>query len=185
MSAPDWNALERIHDHFRDSAFAICAAGEEVTPQLFAVEADAEGRGLRLAAMPQLIGMLMGSEQGKAAFARMLPDLVRPGPMHDALIEAIGFTPTVFVQINEAWMARAEPGETGPNYVPASQRANRTEAILIALHFETHSIVAIHDIVDTPTRHAVARPFPRPDESEKFFGRFTMQEAIAERSTKH
>lgn len=182
----DAAALEAIKEHFREITFDICAAGEEILPQLMAIRTDAEGRMTGWAALPQFGLLFTEGRRGAAMFSRCLPLLVRAdSPLHRYIAEAIGFDPVVFVQINEAWMAPATEEEMNdPNRTPPSERADRREAILIALHTHARTYPWGYEIVAEPTRHAVMPPMLEPG-PWIVGGRMTMQESAGTEGTTH
>lgn len=169
-AALEWAALEAVHEYFRRQAFAIVAVEEHV-PMLFGVLADASGHVQRASTM---LGFeeLMRDEAGKRRLAQLLPRLVLPDfPTHHEVARALGFEPNVWVQICEAWIARQIEGDPRP----AGDRPDRAEVLMISLHTGAGTTVAVHPIEQTPTRHAVQTPFPKPGDVTCWSGRFTIQ----------
>lgn len=171
MSTLNWVALEAVQDWFRKVAFDIVADGEEVHPMLFAVHASDDGQVLKYGIAPGFEPELFSSEHGKNVFAQMLPHLVNDTPIRRLFSGVLGFTPNVFVQINEVWTALGvDPDKRLP-----SERDDRREGVLIALHLADLTIPTMHMIEDKPTRHAVKAPFPKPEDMPNYTGRMVLQ----------
>jgi len=180
----DWSALKAVHDRFAEVAFGYCAGGCEVKPMLFAVRADARGEVLDMMPMPErLMADAFRDERGKDAFARLLYALVADTPHSRICNAALGWTPNVYVQINEAWWVV----RTGARDVctDLSKEPDRRECILINLHTRERSIPVKHEIVAEPMRHAVRGAFPTPLDIDSFSGRFSVQEANAQHGPQH
>ncbi len=184
MQVLEWGALERVQEHFADIAISICNAGDEVSPQLFVVRANSQGRVVKMVSLaPQTVEVFFGNDAGKDAFGPFVKELLTEGSViRTKFVKELGFEPNVFVQVNEAWAAAPseleEYADGRINGLTPSQHPNREEILMVTLHLPAMSIPVLHRIVDKPKRHAVKGVFPSQAEARNFAGRLTMQDAF-------
>jgi hypothetical protein len=173
-----WNALKAVHDHFASVAFDICATGEEVPPVLMAVKATVTGE------VTQMVGVNTGTlhtnlrnETGKDSLARLLRGLLTDNTdVRRRFVASNGFSPDLFVQGNEAWIAAVPPGTEPSTCGRPSKSRHRKEVIAICLHSRQGTVVVCHEIATKPNRHALPAEFPTPEAVQQVSGRFSVQD---------
>jgi hypothetical protein len=152
-------------------------------PQLYSVKLGKEpGQIAETGALNRLAPKFFDGTFEKDAFRHLLQQLTTPGSLIRRAAGATGaVAPDIVVQINEIWAASVKTpkgmskeeamkhAESGPS---PSERPDRTEKIMIALHAYQYTTMGFCDIVDKPKRHA--EPGVLSPQDIKFGGRFSM-----------
>lgn len=182
MQAISWESLNKLQHQFSQQAINICNKGEDVSPQIFILElAQGTGKHKMVALDGELVHSFFNSDEGKEALSEFLKNMLEPGTkLRHSFETQTGFSPSVIVQINEAWvsMATSTRGLAGPdgNLIRPSLDPQRKECIMVLLHTARGSIPTVHIIESEPVRHCVRGEFPGPESLQNSMGLFAVQD---------
>lgn len=176
--------LEALFKLYGDKAVKRFNMTGRHPPQLYGVKLGKEpGQIEKSFSLNKLAPMFFDGTMQKENFRHLLQQLTTPGSfLRKLAVEMDVPLADIVVQINEAWFA-SEPAEgrtpqqaledsKRDGYVPPSQRPDREERLMIALHMRGYTTMGLCPIVDKPRRHAERGELEPEDIT--FGGRFSM-----------
>ena len=138
------------------NTFGTIAAGiindqhQEVEAQLFLVQLDDKPGRLSdaMAIDPRLINEFQRSGKGKDIMMEFIRQLLTPGnTLHDMVRIQANVRPDIAVHISEVWLAHIYDLDDPRVSIPASQREDKRESLMISVHVPDYTYLG-HSLIE-------------------------------------
>lgn len=177
MSTPDHIDFTALHDQFSQITIKnFNKDGQVYSNAMFIKLAEpvvGVAKPVRIEPMDsRQVHEFMSSQEGRDRFSMFLREVLTEGsPVRESVARSLGFAPDALVHVDEAWTAKPRTGEDPMSVVP-SQRSDRQEVVMIAIHHRWGAtVLGMHPIIQLPTRHA---KFKKLDKAIAVVGRLAM-----------
>lgn len=174
---PDDADFGAAYDVFARCAVEVFTQQGEVQPQFFAVMLGEESGTMEGYEVvdPRFVHRLYQSSETKDLIKPVIHMLLADdSPIQKARRKHGKPRPDLVVQISECWMAKEIERDEAGEVIPPSERADRTEAVVVAVHTLTRTELGYCPILDVPTRHCEFVPIKVGDAT--YTGRMSMSD---------